>query len=93
MNGVENRFAGGGRCERHLAADFSEGGDCVANRFPDLPRKRRLERRGALGKLLDLRPRPFEGRFDVALRRPAPGRVLEPLPCPCDGGLVHGEGR
>jgi hypothetical protein len=65
----------------------------VANRFPDLSREGRLELSGALGELLDLRPRPLESRFHVSLRGPASGRVLQPLSRPCDGRFVHGWGR
>src|SRR4029453_1852924 len=39
------------------------GSNTVANRLPDLPWERGLERRGALGELLDLCPRPLERRF------------------------------
>src|SRR5207247_6604991 len=58
------------------------GANAVPYRLPDLPRERGLERSGALGELLDLRPRPLGGRFDAALRRPAPSRVLESFACP-----------
>src|SRR3954462_3701503 len=39
VNGVENRFAGRGRRQRHFAAGFSEGGDRVTNRFPHRDRE------------------------------------------------------
>ena len=79
------------RAPRRAAGDRSRlGADALANRFLDPPGKRRLELGGDLRQLLDLPSRTLEGRFDVAERRTASGRALQPLSRPCDRRFFHG---